>query len=162
MGRQSSGTALCEGGGGDCFDAVERRETGRAERVDQATPPQRDAGAEIEAVFEAERLTRRPDWQELLDRSWLWRGGAISLFDAQLLGGDVPAQAKATLLGQALRMEHALDAVEREILGRLGKRLAVKELVRMLGDGGVEAGRVVAAIRSLVGRRLARLEDRGA
>ena len=55
-------------------------------RVDETQAPQRAAGAEIEAAFRAERLSRRLDLPHTLNRCWLRRTGPIALLDAQLLG----------------------------------------------------------------------------
>src|SRR5271166_4198758 len=79
------------------------------ERVDESPAPRSAAGAEIEGVFLAERLTRRPDFQQVLQHSWLCRAGPIALLDARVLGSDLRAKTKATLLGQALKIEHQLD-----------------------------------------------------
>jgi methylase of polypeptide subunit release factors len=113
------------------------------ERMDEAPPPQREAGPEIDAIFLAERLTRHLDFETEIKGSWLRRNGQIGLLDAQMLGSDVPSRAKATLLGQALKIEHQLDPVEREILCRMEEPIAVRELTGALG-----------AVRSLLRRRL--------
>jgi hypothetical protein len=128
------------------------------ERVDESTPPHRAAGAEIDATFLAERLTRHPDFKQEIGRSWLSRAGPIALLDARVLGSDIPAKAKATLLGQALSMEHPLDPVEREILHRLQGVIAVKELIKTFRALDVDEPAVIAAARSLLRRRLVRIE----
>jgi hypothetical protein len=53
-------------------------------------------------------------------------------------------------MGQALTIEHQLDPVEREVLNRLEGRIAVPELLTISDEGSV-----LAAIRSLLRRRLA-------
>jgi hypothetical protein len=126
------------------------------ERVEESPPPQRAAGAEIEAAFRAERLTRHADFEGALKHSWLGLAGSIVLLDARLLGSDTDAKAKATLLGQGLRIEHPLDPVEREILGRMGQRIFLPELFTMLGD--VDESTVIEVTRSLLRRRLVRIE----
>jgi hypothetical protein len=79
------------------------------ERVNESPPPSRPPGAEIDAAFHAERLTRRVDFESAIRQSWLCLSGPIAL-DARVLGGNTGARAKATLLGQALRIEHHLDS----------------------------------------------------
>jgi hypothetical protein len=123
-------------------------------RVDETQAPQRPAGAEIEAAFAAERLSRRPDLHETLKRSWLRRAGPIALLDAQLLGGEMKSHAKATLLGQALPVEHQLDPVERELLNLLEKRTAVSDLITRSSRLHIVEDRVLTAITSLQRRRL--------
>ena len=91
-------------------------------------PPRQTAGTEIEAAFRAERLTRQLNWPELLQQSSLMRAGSIALLDAQVLGSDLRAKSKATLLGQALKIEHLLDPLEREILTRIRGCTSMAEL----------------------------------
>jgi len=126
------------------------------DRVEESPPPQRAVGAEIEAALLAERLTRHADFEGAIKHSWLVLAGSIALLDARLLGSDVEAKAKATLLGQGLRIDHQLDPVDREILGRMGRRILMPELFRMLGE--LDQPAVIQAIRSLVRRRLVRIE----
>ncbi|HEV3331132.1 MAG TPA: methyltransferase [Bryobacteraceae bacterium] len=128
------------------------------ERVDESPPPRRAAGPEIEAAFRAERLVRQVDLQQLLKQSCVCRAGTIALLDAQMLGSDIHAKPKATLLGQALTMEHQLDPVEREILYRTDGRIPVPELIRILGDLHVDETTVIGATRSLLRRRLIRMD----
>jgi hypothetical protein len=130
-------------------------------RVDETQAPQRAAGAEIEAAFRAERLSRRLDLPETLKHSWLRRTGPIALLDAQLLGGELrtKANAKATLLGQALPVEYQLDPVERELLNFLelnfhDKRITVSDLLGHARRPNVSEDSVLAAITSLLRRRL--------
>jgi Methyltransferase small domain len=124
------------------------------ERVEEAPPPQRSAWREIEAAFNAERLARRPDLPEFLQQNWLQRTGPIALLDAQALGSTIPPNAKATLLGQALPIEYQLDALEREILRRLESRTAVAELIKTFQSFNVSEEYTLAAITSLLRRRL--------
>lgn len=60
------------------------------ERTDESRPPQRSAGAEIEATFLAERLARNPELRQYLEGSWLRRADPIARLDASVLGGAVP------------------------------------------------------------------------
>jgi methylase of polypeptide subunit release factors len=127
------------------------------ERVDESPPPHRAAGAEIDAAFHAERLTRHVDFERAVKQSWLCLCGPIALLDAKVLSSNVGAKAQATLLGQALRIEHQLDPVEREILGRMGDRISMQELFRNMRDFGIDESAVIAATRSLLRRRLVRI-----
>jgi hypothetical protein len=128
------------------------------ERFDQSPPPRRAAGAEIDAAFLAERLARHPQLPQMLQQTTLCRTGPIALLDAQLLGSDLRARAKATLLGQSLTIEHQLDPVEREILCRMDRPLAAPELVGILHDLVVDEPTFIGAIRSLLRRRLVRYD----
>lgn len=127
------------------------------ERIDETPPPRRAAGAEIDAAFLAERLTRRCDWQQTLGHSWLRRAGPVALLDARVLGSDILARAQATLLGQALAIEHQLDPLEREILNRMEGRIPAPDLIRIFRDLDVDEPTVIAATRSLLRRRLVRI-----
>ncbi|MGB6386807.1 MAG: methyltransferase [Terriglobales bacterium] len=120
------------------------------ERVDESPPPNRAAGAEIGAAFLAERLTRRLDWQQILENSRLHRAGSIALLDARVLGSDLSAKVKAILLGKALRIEHEIDPVEREILNRMEGRIFASDLIATFRDLHVDEPIVIAALRSLL------------
>jgi hypothetical protein len=129
------------------------------ERVDESPPPNHAAGAEIDAAFLAERLTRRLDWQQILEHSWLRRAGPIALLDARVLGSDLPAKVKATLLGQALRIEHQIDPVEQEILNRMeGEGILVPDLIAILCGLDLDASSVITALRSLLRCQLIRID----
>ncbi len=103
-------------------------------------------------MFAAERLSRRPGLIDALKQGSVYRVGPIALMDARVLGQNIQAKAKATLLGQALQIEHHLDPVEREILLRLDGRVPVAELIQALPD--FEGGVILEAFRSLLRRRL--------
>jgi SAM-dependent methyltransferase len=126
------------------------------ERIDSSPPPRRPAGAEIDQVFESERMTRRLDWQHVLTHSWLRRTGPTALLDAQVLGSDIPARTKATLLGRSLRIEHQLDPIERQLLERMDKkgRTAVRDLIIFSGTRNVDELAALEATRSLLRRQL--------
>jgi hypothetical protein len=127
------------------------------ERVDRSPPPRRAAGAEIDGAFLGERLARHADCGQALKNSSLCRAGAIALLDARVLGNNLRAKAKATLLGQALTIEHHLEPVEREMLDRLEGRVRVAELITAFEGLGVDEGAVIAAARSLLRMRLVRM-----
>jgi methylase of polypeptide subunit release factors len=123
------------------------------ERVDEAPPPRHAAGPEIEAAFLAERAAH-----QVLTEKWLSRSGPIALLDAQVLGKNLSAKAKATVLGRALSIEHQLDPLEREIVVRLEARTAMQELIRIFRDLGVDEPAVIAAVHSLLRRQLIRAD----
>lgn len=126
------------------------------ERSEESPPPTRAAGAEIDAAFLAERSTRRLGWEQALKRSWLRRAGPTALLDAQVLGADIPAKARATLLGRSLRIEHRLNPLERRILDRIAgvKKIAVRDLIRCSDLSNVDESAALQATRSLLRRQL--------
>jgi SAM-dependent methyltransferase len=124
------------------------------ERVEESRPPERAAGAEIEAAFLAERLSRHPELDRILAQGRLRRNDPIARFDASVLGGGVAPRATATRLGQALSIEHQLNRVEALILGNLEGSTAARDLLRLGRDAGLEGAPVVEALRSLLRRRL--------
>jgi hypothetical protein len=123
------------------------------ERCEETPPPARDAGTEIEAAFLAERASRRPDLRHYLAGRTLRRAGPVALLDARVLGGDLRAKPKATLLGQALSIEHRLEPLERQLLARLETPMALAEWI---GDGHDE--NALEAVRSLVRRQLVAID----
>lgn len=129
------------------------------DRVEESKPPQRAAWKEIEAVFLAERLSRKPDLHEILNHSWLRRTGPMALFDARALGSNIPASSKAILLGQALTIEYPLDPVEREILLRSERRIAISELLQMFRAMNCSGESVYTAITALLRRRLVSIDQ---
>jgi methylase of polypeptide subunit release factors len=123
-------------------------------RVEESQPPQRAAGAEIEAAFAAERIAHRHDWRETIRHCRLRCTGPIALLDAQLLGTELRANAKATLLGQSLTVEHQLDRVEREILNHVDGLFSLADISRALEKCKINREQIVAGLTSLVRRRL--------
>ena len=131
------------------------------DRVDQSPAPRRGAGGEIDATFLAERLARHADCSRKLKNAWLCRAGAIALLEARVLGSGLRAKTKATLLGQALTVEHHLEPVEREMLERMEGRVAVPELFAGLRDIGVDESAAIGAARELLRRGLVRMSAGG-
>lgn len=123
------------------------------DRVDESQPPRREAGAEVEAVFSLERFTRL-NRSRASDGGRVSRSGPIAVTESRVLGGQVPAAVRATLLGRALTVEYSLDRVEREILLRLEKSPAVSELVGLLEGCGIQKDAIFAALDSLRRRGL--------
>ena len=125
-------------------------------RVDTSSPPRRQAGAQIDAAFAAERLTRRSDWRQLLNRNSIRAAGPVALLDARVLGRDLHAKTQATLLGQPLTIEHQLGHVERQLLDQLEKdgRIPVRNLCAVCNHLDLDLPTVLAATRSLLQRQL--------
>lgn len=94
------------------------------DRVDDAQPPKRDAGPEIEEVFS------RQSCKSALSR--VQRSGQMVLSDSRVLDSPIPGVARATLLGRAITVEHTLNPVEREILVRLEKPVDAADLPELL------------------------------
>jgi len=129
------------------------------DRVDESQPPKREAGTEVEAVFSLERMTRRNRIGEA-DGRRVSRSGPIALTESRVLGPQqIPASARATLLGQALTVEHTLDPVERDILQSLDKHVAISDLLAVGDKVGIDRKAVLAALDSLQRRGLVSLTD---
>jgi methylase of polypeptide subunit release factors len=115
------------------------------DRVDEAQPPRRAAGAEVEEVFSRQRRNRAQDgWR-------VRRSDQIALTESRLLGSQIPGAARATLLGRALTVEHSLNPAEREILLRLDKPVDASELPALLN---LDPTTVLEAVNSLQRRGL--------
>ncbi len=123
-------------------------------REDRAQPPLRDAGAEVAAVFRAERLARDPALGERLRAGRVARTGPVALLDACSLGDPAPPTAQARLAGQAMPVDHALDPMERDLLGCLDQPAATAGLLAAAAKAGVAEGAVLAALASLVRKGL--------
>ena len=96
------------------------------------------AGQRIQATFDAERLVRRADFQELLSRSTLRRAGPIGLLEARMLAAELPANARVKVAGKVFSILHGLNPAEREILILLEKPRAAPELVVMAAGLGLQ------------------------
>jgi hypothetical protein len=124
------------------------------DRVDESQPPKREAGTEVEAVFSLERITRRNRIVEA-DGRRVSRAGPIALTESRVLSSQqIPASARATLLGQAFTVEHPLDSVERDILQSLDKPVAISDLLAVGDKVGIDRKAVLAALDSLQRRGL--------
>jgi methylase of polypeptide subunit release factors len=126
--------------------------------TEQSPPPRRAAGPEIDAVFQAQGLSRQIDWVTLKNNR-LSRSGSIALLDARVLGGNIRARAKATLLGRSLTIEHHLDPVEREILDRMDGPIRISELIGICRDPDADEPIIEASVRSLLRRRLVVIDE---
>jgi hypothetical protein len=113
----------------------------------------------VEAVFSLERMTRRRNRGGALDRRLVRRAGPVALLRSQVLGTPIRDFARATLLGQALAVEHQLDPIECDILQCLEKPVAVSELVGIASPGSIEENAILVAIDSLQRRGLVSLME---
>lgn len=118
------------------------------DRDEESQPPRREAGAEIDAVFARERGVRTRN-RGAVDRLWVRRAGPVALTDSQVLGAQIRAVSRATLLGQALSTEHRLDPVESEILRRLDSPVSASELLQSAQGSAIGENSIRAAIDSL-------------
>jgi len=112
------------------------------------------ANTEVEADFAAERLARKPNFYELLERGHVRWAGPMALLEARVLGRDVRASAQAELLGKALPILQPLDPVERDILILIEKPLAVSELLVLAQGLNFAKADILTALGSLIRRRL--------
>ena len=108
----------------------------------------------MEADFAAERLARKPNFYELLERGHVRWAGPMALLEARVLGRDVRASAQAELLGKALPILQPLDPVERDILILIEKPLAVSELLVLAQGLNFAKADILTALGSLIRRRL--------
>jgi len=122
------------------------------DRVDESQPPKREAGAEVEALFCRERAARIGGVNP--DECWISRAGPVALFESRILGEPVCAPARATLLGQALAIEHSLDSLECEILYGLENPVTVSGLLALARERGIGEDAVRAVLHSIERRGL--------
>ena len=123
-------------------------------RSEKSQPPHRNAGAEVEAAFLAERMVRQLNFHELLERGRVCRAGPIGLMESRMLGGGLRPSAQAELLGKALPIMQWLDPVEREILVLIEKAVAVPELLMLARGFNLDKQTVFTALGSLIRRGL--------
>ncbi|CAK0756519.1 S-adenosyl-l-methionine-dependent methyltransferase [Gammaproteobacteria bacterium] len=113
-----------------------------------------DAGIEIEEIFATERLARHPHFHKILERGRIRRTMRIKLFEAGMLGDESLIQTHAQLLGKALAIQQWLNPIERELLVRLERALALSDILSLAEDLGLERETTLATLRSLLQRRL--------
>ena len=123
-------------------------------RSEEAPPPLRYAGIEVEKLFNAERITRKADFHEILERSKLLRAGQIGLIESRVLGTALQANAQAQLLGTALPIIQWLDPLEKTILELIETPLKYLELLALSGDLNLDEKTVFTAVSLLIRRGL--------
>jgi SAM-dependent methyltransferase len=119
-------------------------------REDEAQPPTRDAGPELEAIFAAERLSRDPTLKDRLRTGKIARTGPVALVETRGLGVHVPATVQARLVGLAMPVEHALDAIERDILTSTDHPVVTSDLLSAAAKASVAEEAVLGSMLSLV------------
>ena len=128
-------------------------------RSEESQPPLSDAGTEVEAMFIAERMARKPDLHETLERSRVRRAGPIGLMETRVLGSELRANAQAQLLGKKLPILQWLDPVEREVLVLAEGSLEFPELLALARGLNIDNEAVFDAVGSLLRRGLILLID---
>jgi len=126
-------------------------------RVDDARPPTRPAGIEIEAIFAAERLARDGALRERLRGASVVRTGPVAIFESRVLGADVPPTIHARLFGQGLSVEHALTPLQLDLLTHLDQPLATESFLGVAAKINLSQDLVLDALVGLVAKGLARL-----
>ncbi len=126
-------------------------------RVDQAFPPKQAAGAELAAIFAAERLSREATLRERLRAGHVVRTSPVAVFESRALGVDVPTTIQARLFGQGLSVEHALVPMELDLLASMDHPVAVSALLGAAARLDLSAEMVVDALVSLVAKGFTRL-----
>lgn len=119
-------------------------------RSDETQPPLVVAGAQVEAILNAERLARSPHLHELLERSRVRRAGPIGLMEARMLGSELHANARAQVLGQPLPLFYWLEPAEQELLVLLEEPLEMPELMERARGRNLDKEAVLAAAASLL------------
>jgi hypothetical protein len=109
-------------------------------------------------IYRSERLASRDPLALAIDLFLLQGTLAVGELEARVLSSDLPPRTEATLLGQALKIGHQLDPIERQILDRIDGRIPVPDLSRIFRDLDVDEPTVIAAIRSLLRRLLLRMD----
>jgi hypothetical protein len=123
-------------------------------RMDQAQPPLRDAGPELEVILEAERTAGLPEAGPPLDAATVQRAGPVFIQATRTLGAQVPPSLQARLAGRALPLDHALDPMEEDLLGCLDAPVTVASLLSVADRADMPREAVLEAVRSLLRKGL--------
>lgn len=126
-------------------------------RVDRALPPKKDASAELEALFAAERLARDERLGERLRAGRVERTSPVAVFESRALGVELAPSIQARLFGQGLSIEHRLSPLELELLATLQVPLITTRLLAAAAKANVSEASVLEALTSLVGKGFVRL-----
>jgi hypothetical protein len=119
-------------------------------RSEESLPPHSNAGTEVEAAFLVERMVRKFNFHQILERSRLHRAGPIGLMEAWVLGGELRAKSQAKLLGKALPIMQWLDPVEREVLVLIDNSQTVPELLILARELNLDKETVFTVVGSLL------------
>jgi len=123
-------------------------------RVDEAYPPVRDAGVEIEAAFAAEHFIRNPDLQKIIEKGKLVRTGALLLHEDRILGSNTQSKCSVILSGNSMPMEYQLDSIERDLLDTMDTPVDMPLLLKVASRINVGESVLYGAIKSLLRKRL--------
>ena len=126
-------------------------------RVDEASPPTGSAGAEVEAVFAAERLARDPGLTSRLRGSRVACTGPVAVFQSRTFGAGVPPTIQARRLGVALSVAHELSPVELDLLAALEQPIATIDILAIGERIAVPHDVVLDALVSLIRQGLVRI-----
>ena len=121
-------------------------------RSEEISPPLKNAGNELQAMFAAERTARQANLPEILERSQLRRTGPIGLMEALVLGSDLRSNTQAKLMGKSLSVTQWLAPEEREVLFLLAGPREWSELVELAGKLDLDEQAVFGAVVSLLRR----------
>ena len=119
-------------------------------RVDDAQPPTKNAGMEVESIFAAERLSRALELTRRLRQGTVSRTGPVAVFEARTLGAPLTLNIRARLFGQALSVEHPLDALELDLLTAMDRRVPTSDILTVAGKANVPDDLVLNSLVSLV------------
>ena len=127
------------------------------ERTEKSQPPANDAGHEVAAAFDAERLARKPNFLQELELGRVRRAGPVALLEARVLGREIHAHSQAELLGNSLPILYSLAPEERVILALIEKPLAVTELLALTQGVNLDRKAVLNSLGLLVRRGLVQM-----
>ena len=123
-------------------------------RVDEAYPPVRDAGGEIEAAFAAYHLIQNSSFRQKLRTSRVARTGPVIVSEGRLLGSELPPTCRAVLSAQAMPVEYQLDSVERDLLDAIDNPVDVATLAELSRSINIDESTMYTALESLLCKRL--------
>jgi hypothetical protein len=119
-------------------------------RIEESQPPHIEGSTEIEAIFLAERMARKPNLYEILEHGKMCLAGPIGLMEAGVLGSGLLANTQARLLGKVLPIFKWLNSVEQEILLLMEKPLGLTELMPLTRELSRNEEEVFGAVISLI------------
>ena len=119
-------------------------------RVDDAQPPTKDAGVEVESIFAAERLSRELDLAHRLRQGTVVRTGPVAVFEARTLGAPLAPNIRARLFGQSLSVEHPLDSLELDLLTAMDRPVTTTDILAVASKANVPDDLVLNSLVSLV------------
>jgi methylase of polypeptide subunit release factors len=119
-------------------------------RVDEARPPTKSAGAEVEAIFAAERLSGDAALKDRLRTNAVVRVGPVAIFESRVLGAAVATAIQARLFGQAMSVEHSLAPMEVNLLANMDHPVATTTVLALATKARLPEEAVLDSLVSLV------------